>query len=137
DQRRIDLRLADLDDVQRHFAVGQLGEIAPQLLDVGALLADYDAGTGAVDRHARLLRRTLDDDSADARLSQSLAQEIADLDVLVQQAGIVLAGEPARVPGPVDAQTQADRIDFLTHYLASASSCFSRTTMVRWLKGLM
>src|SRR5262249_25241251 len=34
-------------------------------------------------------------------------------------------------------ETQADGIDLLTHYLSSAFSARSRTTMVRWLNGLM
>ena len=40
------------------------------LVDVGALLADHDARTGGVDRHAALAVRTLDDDLRDRRLLQ-------------------------------------------------------------------
>ena len=40
----------------------------------------------------------------------------AQLDVLVQQPAVVVAvGEPAAVPGAVDAEPKPDRIDFLTH----------------------
>src|SRR3546814_4228293 len=53
-QGGIDLRLADLDDVQVHVAGGQRLQRGAQLLDVGALLADHHAGTGRVDRDARL-----------------------------------------------------------------------------------
>src|SRR6185437_7123514 len=140
DQRGVDLRLADLDDVQRHLALGHLGEIAAQLLDVGALLADHHARTSGVDRHAGALGRTLDHDLRHARLGQPLAQHLADVDVLVEHLRVFAAlGVPARVPGPVDAETQADRIDLLTHYLSSTPSCCSarsRTTIVRWLNGL-
>ena len=53
---------------------------------------------------------------------------LADLDVLVQQPAVFGAvGEPAAVPGAVDAEAQPDRIDFLTHQAASPTS---RTTMV-------
>src|SRR4030095_5088089 len=45
-------------------------------------------------------------------------------------------GVPPRIPGAVDAEPEADGIDLLTHYLSSASAR-SRTTMVRWLNGLM
>src|SRR4029079_8577218 len=49
-------------------------------------------------------------------------------DVIVQQAGVfALLGEPAGIPGAVDAKAQPNRIDFLTHQLASRSS---RTTML-------
>src|SRR5476649_2830890 len=117
DQRRVDLGLADLDDVEGHFAVGHLGEIAAQLLDVGALLADHHARTGGVDRDAGALGRTLDDDLGDTRLVQALVQHLADLDVLVEHRRIFRAfGVPARVPGPVDAETQTDRIYLLTHF---------------------
>src|ERR1700682_4819843 len=137
DQRGIDLGLADLDDVQRHLALGHLGEVAAQLLDVGALLADHHARTGGVDGHAGALGRTLDDDLGHARLAQPLAQHLADVDVLMEHLGVFVAfGVPPRVPGPVDAEPQADGIDLLTHYLSSASAR-SRTTIVRWLNGLM
>ena len=46
----------------------------------------------------------------------------------MQQAGVVLGREPARIPGPVDADPKADRIDFLTHYAVSRS----RTMTVRF-----
>jgi hypothetical protein len=72
--------------------------------------------------------RTLDDDARDAGGAEALLQLLADLDVLVQQAAVLLAvGEPTAVPGTVDAESEPDRIDFLTHQAASPSS---RTTMV-------
>src|SRR5688572_338792 len=42
-----------------------------------------------------------------------------------------VAGEPARIPGAVDAEPEPDRIDFLAHYAASLTS---RTTIVSSLK---
>ena len=116
DQRRVDFRLADFDDVDRHFRVRQLGDLLAQLFDVGALLADDHAGTGGVNVDARLLVRTLDDDLRDRRLLEALRQRLADLHVLMQQLAVfALAGEPARIPGAVDAEAQPDRIDFLSH----------------------
>ena len=41
---RVELRLADFDDVDDDIAVGELGNRLAQLLDVGALLADHNAG---------------------------------------------------------------------------------------------
>src|SRR4029079_12264861 len=115
-QRRIELRLADLDDVDDDVGRGDVRDAPAQLVDVGALLADHHARTGRVDGDAALLVRTLDHDAGDGRLLELLVQDLADLDVLMQQlAVLVLAGEPARVPGPVDAETQANRIDLLTH----------------------
>src|SRR5713101_6735737 len=106
DQRGVELGLADLDDVDDDVGGGDIGNALAQLVDVGALLADHDAGTRRVDRHAALLVRTLDHDPGDGRL----------LDILVQQLAVfVLAGEPTRIPGPVDAEPQSDWIDLLTH----------------------
>src|SRR5262249_42465503 len=118
DQRRIELGLADLDDVDDDVGSGDDGHLLAQLVDVGALLADHHARTRRVDGDAALLVRTLDHDARDRRLLQFLVQDLADLDVLVQQLAVLgLAGEPARIPGPVDAETQADRIDLLTHLI--------------------
>ena len=47
---------------------------------------------------------------------KKVAMALADLDVLMQQLAVfLLAGVPAGIPGPVDAETQTDRIDLLTH----------------------
>src|SRR6202035_365609 len=87
--------------------------------------ADDDAGAGRLDGDAALLVRPLDHDARDRRLLERLVQLRADLHVLVpQRAVLVLARVPARVPGTVDAEPQADRIDLLTH--ESLSLCRGR-----------
>src|SRR5215216_6412107 len=116
DQGGVELGLADFDDVDDDVGIGDLGDPLAQLVDVGALLADHNARTRRMDGDSALLVRTLDHDARDSRLLELLVQDLADLDVLVQQlAVLVLAGEPAQIPGPVDAETQPDRIDLLTH----------------------
>src|SRR6202042_1184980 len=116
DQRGIELRLADFDDVDDDVGGGDIGNPLAQLVDVGALLADHDAGTRGVDCHAALLVRTLDHNPGDGRLLELLVQDLADFDILVQQLAVfVLAGEPTGIPRPVDAETQPDWIDLLTH----------------------
>src|SRR5882672_4443852 len=118
DQLRVKLRLADLEDVDDDIAVGELGDHLAQLLDVGALLADHHARTRRMDRHAALLVRALDHDAGNGCLLEFLVQDLADLHVLMQQlAVLVLAGEPTGIPRTVDAETQSDWIDFLTHRL--------------------
>src|SRR5437667_2358460 len=84
-QRGVELGLADFDDVDDDVGGGDIGNALAQLVDVGALLADHDAGTRRVDRHAALLVRTLDHDPGDRRLLQFLVQHFADFDILVQQ----------------------------------------------------
>src|SRR3979411_41810 len=116
DQRGVELRLADFDDVDDDVGRGDIGNALAQLVDVGALLADHDAGTRRVDRHAALLVRTLDHNPGHGRLLQFLVQDLADFDILVQQLAVfILAGEPTGIPRPVDAETQSDWIDLLTH----------------------
>src|SRR3546814_9771169 len=84
------------------------------------------ARTRRVDGDAGLLGRPFDDDAGDAGLGQTLLEILADLQILVQQTGILLvAGIPARVPGAVDAEAEPDRIDFLTHYACSPLCCAS------------
>src|SRR4051812_10369074 len=52
---------------------------------------------------------------ADAGLRKPLLKVLAQLQVLMQQAGIALVGIPARIPGAIDTEPQPDRIDFLAH----------------------
>src|SRR5215813_1009980 len=116
DQLGIELRLADLDDVDHDVGFRKLGDLLAQLLDVGAFLADDDARPRGLNGDAALLMRPLDHDLRHRRLLEVLHQFFADLHVLVQQLPVlVLAGVPARVPGAVDAEPQADWIDLLTH----------------------
>src|SRR3954465_7240285 len=136
DEPGIDLRLPDLDDVQRHVGRGHLAELLPQFLDVGALLADDHARARGVDGNAAELGRAVDHHLRDRRLRQRLHDEIADLEILEQQAAVIGAFRvPAAVPGPVDLQPEADRGGFLTHVLY-ASWLASRTTMRTRLNGL-
>src|SRR5258707_8704306 len=116
DQGGVELGLADFDDVDDDVGGGDIGNALAQLVDVGALPADHDAGTRRMDRHATLLVRTLDHDPGDRRLLQFLVQHLADFDILMQQLAVfVLAGVPTGIPRPVDAETQSDWIDLLTH----------------------
>src|SRR5580692_5936076 len=122
DQRGVEFRLADFDDVDDDVGRGDIGYPLAQLVDVGALLADHDAGARGVDRHAALLVRTLDHDPGDSRLLQLLVKDLADFDILVQQLAVfVLACEPTGIPRPVDAKTQPDWIDLLTHRILPRS----------------
>src|SRR6185312_4278932 len=72
DQRGIELRFANLDDVDDDIRRGDIGNPLAKLVDIGALLADHDAGARRMDRHAALLVRTLDHDARDRRLLELL-----------------------------------------------------------------
>src|SRR6478735_9888495 len=116
DQGGVEFGLADFNDIDDDVGSGDVGNPLAQLVDVGALLADHDAGTRRMDRHAALLVRTLDHDAGDGCLLEFFVQDLADPDVLMQQLAVfVLAGEPTGIPRPVDAEAQPDWIDLLTH----------------------
>src|SRR5688572_23693704 len=134
DQLGVNLGLADLDDVEADFRARHLGKVGAQLLDVGALLADDDARARGVDRDPRLLGRTLDHDPRHTRLSQTVGKVLLELQILMQQLGEIAVRVPARIPRPIDADAQADRIDLLSHYAFSSWSARSRTTTVMLLQ---
>ena len=66
-------------------------QLAAQLLDVGALLADQNAGARRVNGDAALLVRALDDDLGDAGLAALLHDVIAHAHVFVQQPAVLAA----------------------------------------------
>src|SRR5262249_61863164 len=116
DQLSIELRLANLDDVDDDVRLRKLGDFLAQLLGVRPLLADDDARARRLNGDTALLVRPLDHDLRYRGLLEVLHQLLADLHILMQQlAVLVLARVPARIPGPVDAEPQAEWIDLLTH----------------------
>ena len=116
DQSRVQFRLADLDDVQVQFACRQLGQLLAKGFDIGAFFADDHARTCSVDRHAALLVRTFNDHACDPGLLGLFLDELADFQVFQKKVPVILGiGVPAAIPGAVDLEAHADRIDFLTH----------------------
>src|SRR5690606_25871915 len=132
-QLRVQLRLADLGDVDVRRDAHHVAHFLAQLLDVLAALADHHARAGGVDGHARGLGRTLDQDPADPGLRQLLAQHLADLEVGGQVLGVfLLAGVPLGVPVLGDTEANAGGMNFMTHvYLPFPVA--SPTTTVMWL----
>jgi hypothetical protein len=99
-------------DVDERLFLRQLLELRLELLDLGALLADDDAGAGGVNVDLRLVRGALDFDLRNARVVEPLLQEVADLDVLVEELGVFAPGVPARVPTLDDAEAKTLRMYF-------------------------
>ena len=91
-----------------------LQELA-QPVDVGALLADDDARLRGVDRDLDLVDRALDLDLGDAGALQLVADDAANLEILVQLLGVGPAAEPVRLPAMHDPEPEADRIDLASH----------------------
>ena len=74
-------------------------QLGLQLLDVLALLADHDARTGAVNRDASVLGRTLDDDPSNRRVRQFFLQVFTHIDIFLEHLGEGFAVcIPARTP---------------------------------------
>ena len=75
-----------------------LRELLLELLDLRALLADHDAGPRGVDVDLRLVRGALDVDLRDAGVVEALLQEVPDLDVLVQELGVLSLARTSASP---------------------------------------
>src|SRR5690606_24760224 len=117
---------------------GQPCELSAQLLDVGALLADQDAGSRGMHGDAAFTVRTLDHDARDACLALLRQDVPTDGHILVEEPSVLVAScEPAAVPCTIDADAEADGIDFMTHHSrSSAAAGCSRTTTVISENGL-
>ena len=101
DEVGVELGTLDLDDVDVDLALADLGdllEVSAQGVDLGALLADDDAGAGGVDDDLHLVAGALDIDAGEGGASKTLLQELADSKVVAKLGGVVLIGVPAGTP---------------------------------------
>src|SRR5690554_5435196 len=113
--------LAHFNDVEVQFALGHRGQFLAQGFDVCAFLADDDAGARCVDCHPAFLVRALDDHAAYAGLLALFLDELAHGEIFKQQVSVVFGVSiPAAVPGAVDLDAHANRIDFITHQACSS-----------------
>src|SRR5256712_1086321 len=120
DEVRIELRIADLEDVHLDHLAGHLPEHLAELLDLRAALSDDHAGFGRLDRDGDLVGRALDVDASDRRITEPSADRVADPDVLLEEHRVVLlVGEPLRVPRLRETEAEPDRMCLLSHGLAS------------------
>ena len=100
--------------------------------NVGAALADDDARASGVDVDLDLVGSAFDLDLRDARVAQRLLHELADLDVFVQPLRVVLLLEPLAVPGLDDAETETNRMDFLTQSISLRYFDVSASVTYTW-----
>ena len=102
-------RLADLEDVRCALPTTSARDLAAQLLDVGALLADQHAGTRRYARSHGTSCAGVDHDLADAGGTLMLLDMVADRHVFVQKPAVFAGlGEPTAVPGAIDAEAETD-----------------------------
>src|ERR1041385_8463715 len=118
DEVRVELRLADLLDLQLDLALRERADLLAQDLDVLAALADDDARLGRVHGHRDLPEVALDLEAADARVGEPLLHELADRDVLGQERRVLLVVVPLRGPGASHPEAEAVRVDLVSHVSA-------------------
>src|SRR6185503_5500955 len=94
---------------------GPLLDLLLQLVDLGPLAADDDAGPRGVDVDLQLVGGALGFDLGDARVSEPLLQRGPQLEILVQQLGVVAIGVPARSPRLVEPEPESVRMNLLAH----------------------
>src|SRR3989454_2988199 len=126
DQLRLQLRLVDLHDVDEDLAAGLLLKVVAQLVHLGPLAADDDPGPRGVDVDLQLVGRALDVDARHARVRQPLLQLGPEPQILVQERWVGFFGVPARLPGAVEPEPEAERMDLLTHSVTSPGRPASR-----------
>ena len=126
-------KLLILDEPTSALSVGET-----QVLDVRTLLTDDQTWTSGVNGHQAFLVRALNDDPRNTGLTELRFDMLLDLQVFVKKTTEVFAVSiPTAIRSAVDAEAQANRINFLTHYAASASCDVSRRTMVICENGFM
>src|SRR5262249_25612132 len=108
DERRVELRLLDLLDVEVDLRVaGDLHESGTKLVGLGAATADHDPRARGVHVDAQSVTRALDLDATDRGVRKLPAEVVADAPVLDQAVGVLLVvGEPARLPVGGDAEAE-------------------------------
>src|SRR5688572_20018394 len=124
DQRRVELGLLDLLDVELHAIVASdLGEALSHAIGFGASAADDDARARGMHVDAQAITRALDFDATDRGMRQLHHDEVADLPVLDDVVGVrPTVSEPTRLPISRDSETESVRIDLLPHYSAPSSA---------------
>ena len=123
DQRRVELGLLDLLDVELHVGVvGDAAELAAEPVGLGAAAADDDARTGRVHVDPEPVAGALDLDAAHGRSLELGHQVVADLPVLDHRVLVVAVVEPARLPVGRDAEAEPVGIDLLAHQSLVSSS---------------
>src|SRR5437867_6128659 len=93
-QLRVQLRLMDLLNVDVDLAPGSVFDLLLELVDLSPFAADDNARTRGVDDNLQLVSRALDVDVRNARSSEPALQFFFQLQVFVQQIGIVALGDP-------------------------------------------
>jgi hypothetical protein len=119
DELSIELRLADLGDVDAHILQEHAhkgGNFSSKLFNILALLANNDARPRRVNCNVGALGRSLDVDETYGRIFELAPQKFTHLVILCNVAGIGLRIRiPSGIPLFCDSQSDPDWMNFLTH----------------------
>ena len=110
------LGVLDLKDIQLHLLAGELLQVGPDAVGLGAATADHDARTRGVDVYAHPVAGALDLHVGDAGALKPGGQQTTDRHVLLDVVGVLLVGVPPGLPVGGDTEPEAVGIDFLAHY---------------------
>src|SRR5579883_1389671 len=135
DQARVELGMLNLHHVDGDVFAGEPFEVASNIFDADAALADDDTGLGGVDDDARLIGPPFDLDLADRRRTHPPIERLTDRHVFVKPVDVVLFLEPTAIPGARDSQAHADRMYLLPHYASLDSvAAFSPAALLVCLR---
>src|SRR6185437_13157624 len=98
-QLRIKLRFFDFLDRDVDLPPVLFFKVGLQLIDFCPLAPDDDAGASSMNDHPGLIARTFDFDFRYACMIESRLDHFSNLDVLMEQLGVVFPGLPAGTPG--------------------------------------
>src|SRR5262249_30881600 len=98
DQLRVRLGALHLEDVQLDLLAGQLLQLTPDAVGLGALAADDDARTGGVDVDTDAITGPLDVHFGDTGPLEPLGHHLADADILCDVVLVQLVRVPAGLP---------------------------------------
>src|SRR5579859_758180 len=123
DQLGVQVGLFDLLNLDLDLLAGLSFQVLPDFLNGFALAPDNNAGLGREDGHDDLLRETLYLDLRDACILGVFRHHLPDHEVFMQVVRIAASlRKPARFPGAVDFQPEADGVNFTTHSILLCSS---------------
>src|SRR5262249_14851212 len=118
-QLRAQLGTLDLLDVDRGFLAGQLSQLVPQLVHLGAPLANDHTGTAGMHRDGDLTGTAVDINLGDRRMAQTGLQVLPDQLVFLEERRHLLGGVPPGGPLLDDPEPEPDRMGLLPHYSLS------------------
>jgi hypothetical protein len=109
------LGVLHLEDVELDLLAGQLLQVTPDAVGLGAAATDDDARTGRVDVHPDPVTGALDLDLGDAGALHALAHHLANRDVFLDVVRVRLVRIPTGRPVGGDPEPEPVRVDLLTH----------------------